>query len=99
METEKVDMKKLFETLENAAKSYGFDRIWFNEYGTFVAEYSPSRIEMRVDEKYGEIVAEISWASAGTPRPTDDEVCKHAEMVGKAHTLKMLFETLRCELK
>ncbi len=86
-------MEKLFEKLEVVAKSYGFDRVWFN-YRGFVAEYTPSSVEMIINERYGKMVAEISWASAGTPRPTDDEVCKHANMVLKAHALKKLFETL-----
>jgi len=99
METKnsKIKRETMFEILEQAAKNYGFDNVWSSQYGTFVAEHRTARVEMRVDKKFGKMVAEISWASAGTPRPTNDEVCKHIEMVGKAHALKMLFETLEAE--
>lgn len=82
-------MTDIFKQAKKYAKQLGFDNVWSNEYGTFVAEYSHGRVDVRRDVRYGsQITIEIGWSSAGSPRPTDAQVKKFIQMLQNALKLK-----------
>lgn len=99
---EKVAVEKMFSKLNRVAIGLGFDNVWFDKYGTFSAEYTESRIEFRIksfqerDEEM-DLGEEISWSSAGMPRPSREEVKKFRTMINAALALQHYFNNLMKE--
>ena len=82
-----MNLQEKYKQAEKYAKQLGF-HVWIN-YDTFVAEHRPTGVEVRADIKYGsQYTVEISWPSAGMPRPTNAQVKKHIEMVQKGLKVK-----------
>ncbi len=84
---------KKYKILEKKAKKMGFDRVYYDEYGMFVAEHTPTRLNVRRDERYGsQTYVEIGWSSAGTPRPSNAQVKKFIVMLQNALKLKEMLK-------
>ena len=83
-----MDRTKKFEAAKKYAKQLGFERVWYND-DTFSAENVKTTISVRADTPYGgKYAVEISWASAGIPRPTTAEVKKFVKILQNALKLK-----------
>mgnify|MGYP007031186049 CR=1 FL=1 len=82
----------IFAYMKRAAIGYGFDDIWYNDYGNFVATCRKTNVEFRIDDRFGKSVVDISYPSAGMPRPTEEQLYAHVEKIQRAINLKQLFE-------
>lgn len=75
--------------IRHIAKTLCFDRIQISKYSAMF-ENSLTRVEVRQDIETGKI--EISYPSAGSPRPTDDELILHSKMIQNSLFLKSVLE-------
>ena len=88
--TQKQKVLKVFKRLERMSKLYGFDKINYSEY-SFYAE-DKNGVNIYIASHYGNpLTVEISWSSAGIPRPTDIEVHRHIVAIEYAQKLKKYF--------
>lgn len=83
-----MDRTKKFREVKKYAKQLGFDVV-AHTGDTFSAENRNTKVSVYAYTQYGSKYAvEISWASAGIPRPTNAEVKMFVKMLQNALKLK-----------
>lgn len=88
IEVIKMDRTKKFREVKKYAKQLGFDVVAYTG-DTFSAENRNTRVSVYAYTQYGsKYTVDISWSSAGIPRPTNTEVKKVIKMLQNALKLK-----------